>query len=153
MSRRVLVYTSICQALTSLTFSAVFVAKTGKNDKLPAAFLTSLHAAATASSYQEAVRQTLKAGGSGMSGRAQLVRALFKIALYTLPLPLILQTLLKRFPKSKICGKTPFRRCVSQSKALMAGSRGFVLNDASKWGDRQKLGKNEYTLDLLGRDT
>ena len=49
------------------------MAKTGKNDKLPAAFLTSLHAAATAGSYQEAIRQTLKAGGSGMSGRAQLV--------------------------------------------------------------------------------
>ncbi len=54
--------------------AAVFVAKNGGSDKLPDAFLGSLHAAAISSSYEEGVRHTLKAGGEGMSGRAMLVR-------------------------------------------------------------------------------
>lgn len=60
--------------VTFQAVTAVFVAKHGKNDKLPGAFLSSLHAAVTASSYQNGVRQTLKAGGA-CCGRAQLVRA------------------------------------------------------------------------------
>lgn len=55
--------------------SAVFVAKNGSSDRLPGAFLGSLHAAAISGSFEEGVRHTLKAGGEGMSGRAMLVRS------------------------------------------------------------------------------
>ena len=69
LSRRIFTYNS----KDAISAAAVFVAKTGSSDRLPAAFMTSLHAAAVSRSYQEAIRQTLKASGSGMWGRAQLV--------------------------------------------------------------------------------
>ena len=52
--------------------SAVFVAKNGRSERLPGAFLGSLHAAAIAVSYQDGIRQTLRAGGASC-GRAHLV--------------------------------------------------------------------------------
>lgn len=64
-------------------WDAVFVAKHGRTDRLPGAFLSSLHGAAIASSFEDGVQQTLKAGGA-CCGRAQVVGPLVFIAMLTL---------------------------------------------------------------------
>jgi ADP-ribosylglycohydrolase len=74
--------------LQSLSVShSVFVAKNGSSDRLPGAFLGSLHAAAISGSFEEGVRHTLKAGGEGMSGRAMLAGALLAAEHYKDDLP------------------------------------------------------------------